>query len=357
MDPTDADRIRDHARRRHEHDHAITAQTPARVTLPIGQMYHVAVDNQVPYHDLRQHAGRRHHARARATRRRPARTCRHGGGTAVAAATRWPWEHGLGGCESGFTLPDPTDTEHRLGDLLRQQSDPLRRTDQDGAVGEPVAASRSIRRRTRSKYRCHWTAPLAIDPFDHNTVYYGCQMILRTTNGGESWTRDQPRSFHQDPAASSLRAASSATTSGSSMARWSSPSRLRRSRRASSGPAPTTARSGTRTTAARSGTTSPKNITGLPAWGVVSKIEPSHFDAGTAYICVDFHLMDNRDPWIYKTTDFGTDVDQDQRRPAQGSAGLCAGDRRESQRKGMLFAGTGQRASTTRWTTAATGSS
>src|SRR5438046_1133975 len=48
-----------------------------------------------------------------------------------------------------------------------------------------------------------------------------------------------------------------------------------------------------------------KNISGLPPWGVVSKIEPSHFDAGTAYIAVDFHLMDNRDPWLYKTTDFG----------------------------------------------------
>ena len=48
-----------------------------------------------------------------------------------------------------------------------------------------------------------------------------------------------------------------------------------------------------------------KNITGLPAWGTVSQIEPSHFDAGTAYVAVDFHLMDNRDPFIYKTTDFG----------------------------------------------------
>ena len=25
-----------------------------------------------------------------------------------------------------------------------------------------------------------------------------------------------------------------------------------------------------------------KNVTGMPAWGVVSKIEPSHFNGGTA---------------------------------------------------------------------------
>ena len=38
----------------------------------------------------------------------------------------------------------------------------------------------------KAKYRCHWTPPLAIDPFDHNTVYYGCQVIFRTTNGGKA---------------------------------------------------------------------------------------------------------------------------------------------------------------------------
>ena len=48
-----------------------------------------------------------------------------------------------------------------------------------------------------------------------------------------------------------------------------------------------------------------KNITGLPAWSVVSKIEPSNFDGGTAYIAVDGHLTDGRQPLLFKTTDFG----------------------------------------------------
>ena len=51
----------------------------------------------------------------------------------------------------------------------------------------------------KAKYRCHWTPPLAIDPFDHNTVYYGCQMILRTTNGGVSWTELSPIFRTKDP--------------------------------------------------------------------------------------------------------------------------------------------------------------
>ncbi len=48
-----------------------------------------------------------------------------------------------------------------------------------------------------------------------------------------------------------------------------------------------------------------RNIPGLPAWGTVSNIEPSRYDAGTAYITVDFHQMNNRDPFVYKTTDYG----------------------------------------------------
>jgi hypothetical protein len=37
----------------------------------------------------------------------------------------------------------------------------------------------------------------------------------------------------------------------------------------------------------------------------VSNIEPSRYAAGTAYIAVDFHQVNNRDPFIYKTKDFG----------------------------------------------------
>ena len=48
-----------------------------------------------------------------------------------------------------------------------------------------------------------------------------------------------------------------------------------------------------------------KNIPGLPPWGTVSSIEPSRYDAGTAYLTVDFHQVNNRDPFVYKTTDYG----------------------------------------------------
>jgi hypothetical protein len=47
------------------------------------------------------------------------------------------------------------------------------------------------------------------------------------------------------------------------------------------------------------------NIPNMLAWGTVSNIEASRYDAGTAYITVDGHQVNNRDPWVYKTSDFG----------------------------------------------------
>jgi photosystem II stability/assembly factor-like uncharacterized protein len=47
------------------------------------------------------------------------------------------------------------------------------------------------------------------------------------------------------------------------------------------------------------------NVPGIPMWGSVRHVEPSRYAAGSAYIIVDAHQENNRDPWVYKTTDFG----------------------------------------------------
>ena len=49
-----------------------------------------------------------------------------------------------------------------------------------------------------AKYRCHWTSPIAVDPFD-GKVYYGCQMILATKNDGTTWTEFSPDLSTKDP--------------------------------------------------------------------------------------------------------------------------------------------------------------
>ena len=43
----------------------------------------------------------------------------------------------------------------------------------------------------------------------------------------------------------------------------------------------------------------------MPEWGTVSMIEASIYNAGTAYVAVQRHKMDDFTPYIFKTTDFG----------------------------------------------------
>ena len=108
------------------------------------------------------------------------------------------WEHTLGGCESGFTLPDLTDTNIVWATCYGNE---VTRYDARTKLARSVspwlhtldAAPDQV------KYRCHWSPPLAIDPFDHNAVYYGCQKILRTTNGGMSWSEVSGDLSSQDP--------------------------------------------------------------------------------------------------------------------------------------------------------------
>ena len=62
----------------------------------------------------------------------------------------------------------------------------------------------------------------------------------------------------------------------------------------------------------------------------------------TAYVAIDFHMMDNRKPFIYKTTDFGqtwTNITGDL--PATSPLDYVMAVAENPNRKGMLFAGTG----------------
>ena len=85
-----------------------------------------------------------------------------------------------------------------------------------------------------------------------------------------------------------------------------------------------------------------KNISGLPAWSVIAKIEPSHFDAGDRLRRGDFHLMDDRDAVPLQDDRLRQDLDEHVRRSAvEASARLRAVIAENPNQKGMLFAGTG----------------
>jgi len=47
------------------------------------------------------------------------------------------------------------------------------------------------------------------------------------------------------------------------------------------------------------------NIPGVPKTHQVSRVEPSHFDAGTCYVSIDGHRSDDHKPYVFVTADYG----------------------------------------------------
>ncbi len=300
-----------------------------RVTLPIGQMYHVAVDNQVPYYFYS-------NMQDSTTMRGPAIQVGFGG---FGRAAEPGWDRGMGGCESGFTYPDPADPNivwaTCYGDEVTRWD---ARTKLARSVSPWLHTLDSPPEDT--KYRCHWTAPLAIDPFDHNTVYYGCQVIFRTTNGGQSWSVISPDLSTQDP----KYLKSSGGIVGDNLGQFYgevvfaiAPSAVQKGliwAGTNDGKIWYTKDAGAHWNVVT------KNV-GMKPWGTITSIQPSFFDAGTAYISVDYHLMDDRNPFIYKTTDFGQTWTKITGGLPSHQLSYVRVVAEDPNCKGLLFAGTG----------------
>ena len=296
------------------------------VSLPIGQMYHVAVDDQIPYYvygNMQDNSTMR--------------------GPSVPDGERGPdagWDHGMGGCESGFTLPDPTDTDIVWASCYADEV-----TRWDAKTKEARSVSPYLHTLDSApnqvKYRCHWTPPLAIDPFDHNTVYYGCQVIFKTSDGGNKWTVISPDLSTQDPA----HIVSSGGLIGDNLGQFYGEVVFAL--------APSTVKKGLLWAGTNDGKVwntqdggqhwedITANLHGLPPLGTVTSIEPSAFDAGTAYISVDLHLVDNRDPYIYKTTDLGKTWTSISSNLPKGPLAYVRNVSEDPNCRGLLFAGTG----------------
>ncbi len=380
------------------------------VGLPIAQMYHVAVDNRIPYwvYSNRQDNGtmrgpstvpeattgtrgiaapdrrpagagagsrrpprRRRAAPTRSSPRRarsaaPCRTIRRrsaGWGCGSPAtrrrATRPPRRPSAAGAAASASAAARRGTTTSAGVSPGSRFPTRRRTTSSGRRAT-ATRSRAGRRRPASrarsapgshtldappnelKYRCHWTAPLAIDPFDHNTVYYGCQVIFKTSNGGQSWSVISPDLSTRDPS----RVVPSGGIVGDNLGQFYgeivfaiAPSEIQRGliwAGTNDGKVWNTRDGG----ATWNDVT--RNVRGMPEWGMVRKIEPSRFDPATAYVAVDAHVMDDRRPHIFKTADYGrtwTEVHGDL--PSDHPLSYVLAVAENPNKRGMLFAGTG----------------
>ncbi len=262
-----------------------------RPRMPIAQMYHAYTDNQVPYFVY----GNRQDG---ASHRGPSNSL-SGGGISIG---EW---HSVGGCESGFAIPDPVDNNivwsgcyEGILDRYDLRTGHARTVSvwPDNPEGWPAADLR---------YRFQWTFPIAISPHDHNRVYVGSQHVHQTTDGGHSWRVISPDLTTNDKG---LQRKTGGLTPDDASPTYAAVLFAIAESPVEEGVIWTGSNDGlvqiTRD-GGESWTNVTGNIPGLPPLGTVSNIEPSRYDAGTAYISVDFHQVNNTDPFAYKTTDYG----------------------------------------------------
>jgi photosystem II stability/assembly factor-like uncharacterized protein len=241
-----------------------------------------------------------------------------------------------GAGESGYIAPDPRDSTiiyggGPYGDLLRfdrttgqlQDIRPWPR----GAFGQPMP---------ERKYRFTWTSPLVFDPVDKRTLYFGSQVLLRTSDGGMHWDEASPDLTGAEPSVE--HAGGAPTLADASAKGWGVIYTI----------APSPVREGVvwvgtdngkiQLTTDRGSNWRDATPQGLAPWSKISLIDASRLDSGAAYAAVDRHRLDDVAPYIYRTHDFG-------RHWSRADRGIPAGAyvravRADPVRRGLLFAGT-----------------
>jgi photosystem II stability/assembly factor-like uncharacterized protein len=309
-----------------------------RIQLPIAQMYHVTVDNRIPYFVYG-------NEQDDPSYRGPSNTRGGGGfGGGVGQIPRSAWQP-VGGGESGWATPDPVDNNIIWSSASGSGS--------VGGIVERFNVSTGQGRNVEVwpdqsngsvaadlKYRFVWTMPLTISPHDHNKLYVGSQYIHQTTDGGQSWQLISPDLTTNDKSKQGFSGGLTGDNIGVEYAPvvfaiaespkekgliWAG---------TNDGLVQITRDAG------RNWTNVTKNIPNLPPWGTVSNIEPSRYDAGAAYITVDFHQVNNRDPFVYKTSDYGKSWKQITSGIPHTMLSYAHCIREDPTRPGLLYLGT-----------------
>jgi len=290
--------------------------------LPIGQMYHVAVDDRIPYFVYS-------NMQDSTSKRGPAYP---------GVGPEPPIWSSMGGCESGFSLPDPVDTDLVWGtcyagtvEIYNLRTGLVRSVNPwpDKSFDSPAAPL---------KFRWNWTHSIIMSPHDHNRVYVGSQYVHMTTDGGQHWTIISPDLTTNDKSKQGSSGGLNKDNLGveygcTLFALAESPLQAGLIWAGSNDGLLHLTRDGGK---AWTNVTPP----GMPVWGTVSMIDASRFEAGRCYVAVDGHQENVRDPYLFKTTDYGQTWTRIDAGIPRSMLSYTSAIKEDPVRKGLLFAGT-----------------
>jgi photosystem II stability/assembly factor-like uncharacterized protein len=156
------------------------------------------------------------------------------------------------------------------------------------------------------KYRFNWNSPIIVSPHDKNTVYFGANVVFKSTDFGKSWNKFSPDLTTNDPEKQKEAGGPVATENTSAEYNTTIISLAESPLNAG------TVWAGTddgnlqvTTDGGKTWANLIKNISGLQPNSPVSHVEPSRASANLVYAAFDRHMLDDFRPYIFKSTDGG----------------------------------------------------
>lgn len=289
---------------------------------PTAQFYHVATDNTFPY---RMYGAQQDNSTVAIASR-----------SDEGVIDRPDW-YEVGGGESGFVVPDPTDDNIVYAgsyDGLITRFDKKSHQVQDVSSWplNPMGSGAAD-----LKHRFQWTAPILISPNDPKTVYHGGEAVFKTTDGGMSWTPISGDLTRNDKTKQGS-SGGPLTQDNTSVEYYDVVFAL-----AESSVEKGVIWAGTDdglVHVTRDGGKNWAKVTSkeFGEWSLVSIIDASAHSAGTAYVAIDRHKLDDFHPYLFKTTDYGKSWSKITNGLPDNSYAHVV--REDPKRKGLLYAGT-----------------
>jgi len=254
--------------------------------LPVGQFYHINVDNEIPYNI---YGGLQDNGSWRG----PAYSWHNG------PLINEMFEFLMGG--DGFdAMPVPGDSRYCYA---QSQGGSLRRFD------VLTGWNKSIRPAAEAgeKLRFNWNSALAQDPFDNNTIYFGSQHVHMSSDRGDSWTRISPDLTTNDPEKQKQDQSGGITKEATGAENHCTvitiaPSPLKKGviwAGTDDGMIQVTEDGGT------NWKNTSRNIKGMPRNGWVPQVTASAHEPGEAFAVVNDYRQGDNAAYLFRTKDYG----------------------------------------------------